>query len=447
MIEKIKSVLLFLLVGLSLFLTYQLWYGQKPAQLIAEDVYERIIVEQPRPLEEVVTPEKIVVNIEEGHYILREGNPHYIKLWETVSQIMQEVDNTSIVRDDMPDEGSQNLLTFYLKPELPVGADLPWLPEVSGSTVSVIKLNSFEDKVWLELLEKTNDTLSLLLSPENAEMFNGLTTDAAAENQVIYTILTADLLSAALEQDLDIMAPIYVPLETVNMKRLILRPEEIDRDLILKTFFIDYSMARIIEEKDGGLIYTDGDKGLRLTNTGFEYSTPRLKEGQATSSYPDALFNSSNVLSYHGGWSEGLRLEDLYLTGWGRAAYYTAEWQIYHHGYPLFTKKGTSAFFNDRGLIHYARYVFSPVNDSLENGEQLSTAVWSDALQKAVNLFKAQLTEIESGLRLEAMKLGYAVTGSETAYKGDPVWFIQINGEEFFLKVDDLEPLSEEELL
>ncbi len=453
MIEKIKSILLMLLVALSLFMTYQLWYGQKPAQLIAEDVFERVIAEQPRPLEEVLTPEKIVVNAEEGYYIFRQGDPDFIILWEAVSQVLQEGSSSFMVEDNMVEGDFNNLLTLYFNPVLPVGADLPWLSEAPDSTVRAIKINSLEDKIWFELFERDNVSgLSLLLLPEITEIIAGLIADRGSENLVNHALLTDDLILAVMEKNLNLTEPIYVPMETVEMERLVLKPEEIDSDLILKTFFIDYNLARIIEEKDGGLIYTDGDRGLRLSSTGFEYSAPRLEDGQANASYPDAMFNSSSVIGYHGGWPESLRLVSLYLTGRGRTGYYIAEWQAYHQGYPLFTRQGTRAFFNDRGLIHFSRNAFTSSNLPLENGEEVHAAVWSEALREAVNLYhtnESQLgNEIQvADLNIEAVDLGYAVVGSDASYKGEPVWFIQINGEKFFLKADNLEPLSEEELI
>ncbi|MGM0688593.1 MAG: two-component system activity regulator YycH [Bacillota bacterium] len=448
MIEKIKSILLLFLVVLSLLLTYQLWYGQKPAQLIAEEVFERIIVEKPRPLEEVVTPLEIVVTIEEGYYIFRNGDPHYNQLWNITSKLLQEANKPSDTINDMLAEDALNLLTYHLKPELPLGAGAPWLSESASAMVSEINLYSLEENLWLELSGPADGTvLYVQLTPENVEIFNSLLVDITTENQMIYTILSDDLLSAVLEYELNISAPIYVPLDTVKMNRVILKPEEIDRDLILKTFFVDHNLARIIEEKDGGLIYTDGNRGLRLTDTGFEYSSPGLEEGQVTLSYTEAMISSSSLISYHGGWHEGLRFEDLYLDGWGRAKYYSAEWGFYHNGYPFFTSHGTRTLFNDRGLIHCARSIYIPVDTIQENGEQLSAALWQEALEAALKILLARLFENEQGLFIEKMNLGYAVIGSANIYKGEPVWFIQINGEKIFLKAESLEPLNKEDLL
>jgi len=448
LIEKIKSILLFLLVVLSLLLTYQLWYGQKPTQLIAEEVYERIIVEKPRPLEEVLTPLEIVVTVEDGYYIFRKGDPHYSQLWNITSKILQEANTPSDTINDMPVEEALNLLTYHIKPELPLGTGTPWLSESANSMVSEINLYSLEENLWLELSGPADGkVLHLQLTPEKVEAFNRLIMDISIENQMVYSILTDDLLAAVLAYELNVTAPIYVPLDSVKMNRVILRPEEIDRDLILKTFFVDHNLARIIEEKDGGLIYTDGNKGLRLTDTGFEYSSPGLEEGQVTSSYTEAMINSSSLISYHGGWHEGLRFENLYLDGWGRVNYYSAEWGFYHNGYPFFTSHGTRALFNDRGLIHCARSIYIPVDTIRENDEQLSAALWQEALEAALKIFIARLFEKEQGLFIEKMNLGYAVIRSANIYKGEPVWLIQINGEKIFLKAESLEPLNKEDLL
>ena len=448
MIERIKSILLLFLVSLSLFLTYQLWYGQKPTHLITEDVYERVIAEKPRLLVDIITPAQIIVGTERGHYVLKEGNPDFHSLWGALSQQLQNMNQESVIDGNVSMEGFRNLLVVYFKPALPVGSDSPWLASAPYSMINQIQLSSQDSDLWLTLSDSDSDsTAKLLIPPDKKELFLQLMAELSSEERILYTVLTADRISGLTNRELEIRASVFVPEEPVYMDILILKPEIVDRDLILKTFFIDYNLARIIEEKDGGLIYTDGERGLRLTNVGLEYSYPRLEEGQATSSYPDALANSSNLISYHGGWPAGLRLEELGLIRQGRTAYYMAEWKMFYQGFPLYVNKPTRALFNDRGLTHYTRALFS-VGGILTGGEEkLPVAGWASALKAAIKIFNAEQPGTESVLRLEAMELGYVLTGSAAAFRGEPVWFIKINNYKFYLKADSLDWLSEEEML
>lgn len=446
--EKIKSILLFLLFGLSLLLTYQLWYGEMPAQLLEEDVYERLMVEEPRPLENVIMPELIVSSVEGDTYVFKKGENGYESLWEELSFTLQQLSFYEAVEEAMPPADSNKVLTYYLQPELPVGEGLPWLGNAIYAELEMIELYTDNANKWLVLSEAGNNhKTNLLLSSDKAKRFNQLFDEALFENKARHTRLTNENIAMLSGYDLEISGSIYVPQESLYMDEVILKPEDLDHDLVLKTFFIDYNMARIIEEKDGGLIYTDGEKGLRLTEFGLEYSSPRKETGSATVTYPEALFNSSSLISYHGGWPEDLRLDELSLSGWGRTIHYNAEWCMYYAGFPILVKQPTKALFNDSGLIYYTRFIFAP-DDVIMVGEgQKTAAMWYDALEKAANLFKDQASESENVLHLEEMRLGYVVTNSSGHYRGEPVWRIKISGETFTLQADQLNSVDEEDLL
>ena len=61
MSERAKSVLLFLLVLLSILLTCQLWFGRQTAEEVAENGYEPVYFEEPRPLAQMLLPERISI--------------------------------------------------------------------------------------------------------------------------------------------------------------------------------------------------------------------------------------------------------------------------------------------------------------------------------------------------------------------------------------------------
>ncbi|MDZ4133852.1 MAG: two-component system activity regulator YycH, partial [Dethiobacteria bacterium] len=149
MTEKVKSALLFFLVGLSLYLTYQLWYGEQPAVLLAEDVYERIVVEKPRPLAQVINPAVAVVAADDGLYVLREGDSDYYLLWETVSQMLQGLSQETISENQTLPEGARLLFHLNFKPALPVGAELPWMTGAFSLTVSKLELYIVDNATWL----------------------------------------------------------------------------------------------------------------------------------------------------------------------------------------------------------------------------------------------------------------------------------------------------------
>ncbi len=446
MVEKIKSIILIILVFSSLFLTYQLWYGQQPAELIAEDVYERIIVEKPRPLEEVFYPAYATVTVEGGYYLLNEADQEFAKIWSHINQSLQ------LPLNDLPDESdvisdeNVTLLTLYFRPGLPTGAEVPWLKDYPGNIVYEIKLKQHNSEIFLVAENSAEEFRHIsVVSDRTKNLLLEILANIYENDRDLYFLLREDMFYSSSGRGLNLPVPLFLPLKPAVMTKIVLVNEDTDRDILLKTFFVDYNLARVIEEKDGGLIYTDGEKGLRLTSESLEYSNPRLEESRVTFTYADALKNSNNLISYHGGWPEGLQLESLTSTGWVNAVSYLAQWRMFANGYPLYTLIPTKVIFNDRGLVHYSRSLYFPADSNVSNDE-IITAEWSEALEAAVKIYEQDLPGLRTSLRLEAMHLAYAVNASGTDYYGEPVWYVQISGKSYLLKADTLTRVNEEAL-
>jgi len=485
MVEQFKTLLLLVLIGLSLFLTYQLWYGQKPAELVADDVYEQVEVEAPRPLEDVIVPGRIVISCEEGAHLYRKGAPGYEKIWDKLSALLQNIDNNfSTDSQNAPPEEAIMCMSANFDPPLPTGIEMPWLSGLSGSGIEGLDLYCLEDSYWLVVSPVDEGKKYLPVGEERVGKLTGVMEELTAGSEPAYGYLGPESVLQEkeeeaeeeatedndrdpgyfdpgsvldeLELDIDIVNPIYVPRDERVMKRVSLEAENLDQELLLKTFFVDYNLARVIEERDGGRLYTDGEKGLRLSDLGFEYSYPRLEEGQTAVSYSEALRSSSSLISYHGGWPDNLRLESVGLESRGGKFFYEAEWKIYLNGYPLISGQPTRIMFNDLGLFHFTRFLFKPAGaaeaaaDELILGadkEKIIVADWSEALSKAVEELKERSEGFLTRMRLEDMHLSYAVTGSKASPRGTPVWVVKINGEEIILKADKLEVINEEDLI
>jgi len=488
MMEQLKTVLLLCLIGLSLFLTYQLWYGQKPAELVAEDVYEQVELETPRSLEETVVPYRIVLNGGNTNYLYSKGNPGFDELWQELSDLLKNIENNFFSEDQNgPEEEGLRCLACYFDPALPAGDENLWLPGLSTGSIEILSLYCLQDSYWLVIKKADQEEKQyLLLDEAKAAQFSAILENLDLENETAYSLLTVDLINEImqddpveddpiendpveddpteentnegnlLEKEIDIRASIYVPLGEVFMEKFNVEPENLEKELLLKTFFVDYNLVREIEERDGSLLYTDGEKGLRLSNNRFEYSYPRLEEGQTTVNYSEALRKSSSLISFHGGWPENLRLADLSLNSRAGLWFYVAEWTLYKNGYPFLTGQPTRASFNDQGLFHFTRSLYNP-EAPVENFEEelpvsphkitVEVAAWTDALLQAISNIEDTATDVGSRLRLGALELAYAVTTSEGQLRGIPVWFVIINGEEIILEADTLETINKEDLL
>ncbi len=451
--EKFKSIVLLMLVCLSLLLTYQLWYGQQPVELTADDenIYERIIIEQPRPPEQIVSPEVIVIPAENGFYAFREGEQFYYRLWESLLGLMESPFVREQVEEpvtDLPEEAPL-ILRCYLSPLLPVGTKLSLMPLLPAGEIAMLDLIAGKETFWIRFYTADEKIFAEReITTAQTAVLKDLIAGVEEEGRVTHKLLTGEAAASASGENITVTRQIFLPQEQTMLARLPVKPESIDREQLLKTFFVDYSLVRTIEEKDGAVIYTDGEKGLRLTAGGFEYSHPRLEEGVSNQSVPEALNNSGILISFHGGWPVGLRLEKIAQSPLGHSVPYIAQWRMYHEGNPLYTAKPTRAVFNDRGLIHFSRFIYSIQPEEQNSAEMRVNASWQEALKTAIALYRDDTgaqTEVMQ-LELEAFNLGYAIIADFDELWAEPVWQLQINGRRVLLRADNLVQLKEEDI-
>ncbi len=430
--ERIKSALLLLLVLCSLFLTQQLWFGRRPAEMTVENGYEPVYFEEPRPLSQMIVPEAITLYSRGQCHRLRPGETDFNLFWEKSSTMLQELAEPGYYYyAEPPPPEAERCFSLQFEPFLPLGPESIWLKGRSSGALAELEIRRLEDRCWAILKESAGDASLLLLPP-------GWSTELAAlydrfvpvPEQLCEELPEGELsLSRGLAVNLD--APLLVPVGVSSLKRFSLKPERLDRELLLKTFFINRNLVREIEEKDGGFIYTDGEQGLRL-GRGLDYSHPRL-EKTAGLDYTAALLTAGKLISYHGGWVKNLRLQmlaggDEEKEGSGRAC--RAQWRSLLDGYPLLGDSGVLIYYHHGGLLSYRRNLYEPLE---QPGDGVAVAEFRKVLEKAVTLLEE---EGAAGPLLERMELAYYLEGEEAV----PVWQIHLNGRELLLKTDELVP-------
>jgi hypothetical protein len=431
--------LLVFLVALSLFLTYQLWYGRMTAAVIDEKLDEPVYFEKPRPLAEIITPQRIFVHRKEELYHLREGDRDFHLVWDSVSAAMQGEGSGSALTGTPP-EDSRVLLTVQFSPVLPVGPGTPWLIDSRFRVLEQIELRHLEDKAWIVAREPgKGEAEAFLFPPDQAALLYELCNSVSPAGRAPYLRLSPGELQLGPGLKVSITEGIYVPGVPVQLAELALKQERLDQELLLNTFFVNRSLVRVIEERDRSLIYTDGEKGLRLSR-GLDYWHPQLAQEPATLTYVSALNTVSRLIGYYGGWPETLRLESIALVKKNvpPQEIYCTQWRSYFSGYPLLGKAHATMFFNDGGLVEYQRNLCEPLYFA---GSPFTTAHYLEALQAAaVYLHTEKGTE---NLVLEEMGLAFRVNDSVFQLRGVPVWAIRLSGTLLLLKASDLTLLEE----
>ncbi len=154
---------------------------------------------------------------------------------------------------------------------------------------------------------------------------------------------------------------LIVPMDEHKMhSRIVLAEDELLPEKMLHSIFVDKNLARKIEEQDGTILYTDGERSMKASHV-LEYTAYRLEKGSVSFSYRGAVRKSGEFISYYGGWPEWYYISDISRKEQG----YRVFWRYYEQGYPLLGQDaGIEMNFNDWGIFKYRRSIFKPKEKS-----------------------------------------------------------------------------------
>jgi len=193
--------------------------------------------------------------------------------------------------------------------------------------------------------------------------------------------------------------------------------EKIEWEQLVRAFFLDLSMARRIEERDGALYFTDGERGLRIYPSGLiEYTAPRLERLYSSMSYSAALQKGAESQSLYGGWLSGTFLYAAREVEGG----YRLLWRMAHEGLVLEGENTVSEMLiNEQGVSFYRRnpYLFGG-----EVSERLPFRPYYEAVYRAFVASREQIKgEQATLLSLETV---YYLPAGKRGNKAIPAWAV-----------------------
>lgn len=209
---------------------------------------------------------------------------------------------------------------------------------------------------------------------------------------------------------------------------------------MLRSFFIDLTVLRQIEERDGAVIYTDGRRGLRVYPYGMiEYTAPPQPVSPAPASpqgptaLSDALALSFEFVDLHGGWLPNCLLWDFGEeasggTQAGSAAGLAMRFSAAVGTMPVFLGHNAEPLIevvvSRGGVSWYKRCVPSP---GAEPRGRMETLRASNALRALFEHRKVTGGNSEKTTRVEGIHLGYfGLPDGESSQFLYPAWFVHL---------------------
>lgn len=470
MFEKIKSCILLLLILLSIFLTYRLWFGQPPLEEETVPHYEDVFFTVPPLPSGIILPSKIIYyDDEQGIHLFLRGCRGFDQLCNKgLSIINEKVDLQNAKSISVSDfDGLMTTFTsrlvYHFEPSIPLdfiiespvfeevifeGAVFLWDEELlyvifQGEKNLLLPLGGVDNlqKDLLPDFKKPHLLLPPLMAmglPPGEENEDSLEKEETGGQGDLFDNEEEDIIQDEqhLSWEIETKGDIYVSEKDILAAEVSLREEEIDHEQLVRAFFIDLSLARRIEERDGAIYYTDGEKGLRIYTSGLiEFAFPRLERNLSSISYSLTLQKGAESLSLYGGWPSGIYLDKVYNLGRG----YSILWSPVYEGLAFKGEQtGCEMEINEQGVSFYRRNIYSIGEDI---SERMPFRPYEEALCRALFLDEERFQE-KTPVLLSLEPVYYIPPSGGAVDKAIPAWAVHFEGMEVkYLHWNTLDPL------
>ncbi|NLZ93049.1 MAG: hypothetical protein GX922_03400 [Firmicutes bacterium] len=418
--ERMKTVILIMLILSSLFMTTNLLFGQPYLETAEPPAYEQVSFGELRPLREQILPVLRLGRAEEW-LELQPWHKGYQDAWHHLLWLCQHARE---LHKEMPpaESNSQQIRVTFA-----AGVDLSWWvtnSSVKGLQIQEIRWYADEPQTaWLKTDSSQWLCASLSRLPSNWQQ------------QLTELFQHGWKLRLATETDLAGLKPaaggVLIPQTIPKLPVYTAVVEKLEREKLLSSVFVNLALVRKIEERDGAEIYTDGLKGLRFFRQGtLEFTAPENEPGLLPLSHDEVLRQGAQYLQLMGGWPEQLYLKEVLateqLTG-NRSHWHTYElhFQTVDKGWPLVSSSpALSLHFSDQGVIYYSRQIYY-----LESAATaaLPLVTPAQALQALVDNLTVPAAEI---YLLSVEPVFYLAAADKEQALARPAWFIELaNGQ------------------
>jgi len=380
--ETILSVLLVIVVGASLVLSGMVWFGSVGVNQYAPPVeYYQFVSEEGRSkdLSQLLTPSRLIVHLGgDRHTVFMPTYAGYDTVLAAYTEALEQLDAAGpLALEPATTEAIESLRGGQgIEAALPLALPLAdWLsvwnhpaaaeqmPEADrlletdrllffwGQDAAAAGPRAFmavPGGAYLEL------PLAGQLDALRQEVAN-----LARSQQMEYVALPTRL------SGLTVNDGIYVRKDAVYLAAIGIKPEEPDAEALARSFFRNWAVVRKVEERDGTVIFTDGQRVLRCYPSGaIEFTQPPLPVAgtgrQAPPSALDVLQESGEFITFHRGWPTSCYPTGVVLPqdpGGDVALAYS--WR--YRGYPIVgVREAITMKLEGRHVTCYTRYVPYP---------------------------------------------------------------------------------------
>ncbi|AUD15413.1 transcriptional regulator [Planococcus sp. MB-3u-09] len=418
-LEHVKSIALFILIFLSLALTFTIWTFTPSLEEIETPTQVDVAIGDKRSADEVVRPVKVLYHHEDkvtGTFSQTEIEEmlETIQQWQISDvQIFEEEAGTEVLKQYLQNPGRTVL--YY-----PGAVPFPVFDAIMDITDNNLPESTFNRVVVEWGTEEDPDSVIYFINTGSGRVY---------EAQVSETELVkfrGDYVQQSEEYDRYITdprignLPVYVPEDPIEKTGFDYLLEEtsaaIFADAIMDSPSAEFAGDLQSEEftDDSGAIMRelDSQKSINYVQPKAETSDPAIPS--------DLVFNSINFVNEHGGWT------DQYVYFGMKSVNQQISYQLFFEGSPVFSNMTAVSLDVEWGIdngieqaFRYSRPTY--LLDSVAETRTIEMAS-GEAVLDALARLEMDLSTIE------AVTIGYELTESEPLITFQPAWYYKANG-------------------
>lgn len=384
--EKAKSILLTILVVVSLIQSYMLGYSSpRPEPISPENYVNTELSGTQAELKDVVFPNQIILHFGKKNHTVLYPMPfinHYRNIFDFLKQrTFDGLRKTNVFAANID---WNDIRDNYQGIEVRFSEGVPFT--VLQSLMSISKEeasleNELITRIWIYKGNK-DEVKTFFISDTNVVLYEAVKADVTVQDLEVRLRLGESLTRYHTTD-----GEFYLPDEPLPAIKITMPFTQYTAEQLKRNLFVDPSLTRLLQERDGSQIFTDGKRGLQLRNgqRWLVYSDPGSAPVDSKNEIKDNLLSAIQFVNQHGGWNSTY----LYSSITPKQAFgpQTLLFRQYLEGYPVMNirnddigyikvvvQKGIVANF-ERSMILPDTKAMAKQQAVLEGGKELDAKV------------------------------------------------------------------------
>jgi regulatory protein YycH of two-component signal transduction system YycFG len=303
MMERMKSIVLTLLVIVSLVQSYFLAYSSpKFDHVVQTDYVQSEVIGTQAEIDGVLFPEQIILHSGNNkHTLLPLNQLFYNMIYDDFLKLklydgFRRMDTNSLnVNWDFIRKQSKGIELRFKE-----GVPMHVLQSIMQIKQDALPVDDIINRIWIYVVDNTDEVHTFFMSDKGSVVYEALRVDISVSNVERYVGL-----GQALTPYHSVTGDYYLPDNPLTMARIQTSYSEFTADQLKRSLFVDPSMTRYLVERDLTQIYTDGKRDLQLKNDihWLKYSDPISKPVDSNIDLKENLITSIKFVNQHGGWN------------------------------------------------------------------------------------------------------------------------------------------------